>query len=126
MGADMTAIAAAIETLAAKYKDEMTGYCMLYVGGENVCNTWRQMGWNKDNMNTVLSDDIDPIIVGIKDGAASCTVVQGQYNWGYEGVKILVDYLANGVTPPEFVETLTYAVDAEKAEELYPQVKVEQ
>lgn len=126
MGADMNAIAAAIETLAAKYKDEMTGYCMLYVGGENVCNTWRQMGWNKDNMNTVLSDDIDPIIVGIKDGTASCTIAQGQYQWGYQGVKILVDYLANGTKPAEFVETTCVRVDAEKADELYPDVKVEQ
>lgn len=126
VGGDMGAIAANIETLAAKFKDEMTGYCMLYVGGENVCNTWRQMGWNKDNMHTVLSDDIDPIIVGIKDGTATCTVVQGQFNWGYEGVRILVEYLAEGKTPPAFVDTGCYPVDAEKAEELYPNVKVEQ
>lgn len=124
VGADITVIAANVETIATKYKDEMDGYCMLYAGGENAINTWKQMGWTCEDKAMVLSDDIDQIIVGVKDGTANSSVVQNQFNWGYEGVRIIFEKVVEGKNPPEFVETVCYACTKELAEQNYPEVKI--
>ena len=124
VGGDITAIAANIETLASKYKNEMDGYCMLYAGGENAVNTWKQMGWTCEDVAMVLSDDIDPIIIGVKEGIANSSVVQGQYNWGYEGIRILYEKIVEGKDPEVFVETSCDACDKELAEKNYPDVKI--
>ena len=123
-GGDYTAIAAALETMVAKYSD-FVGYAMLYAGGENAVNTWKANGWTAEDKHCVLSDDLDSIICGIKDGTVDSSIVQNQYNWGYEGVRILVEYLAEGITPPEFVETKCYACTKELAEQNYPDVNPE-
>ena len=122
-GGDMTAIAANLETMVIKYKDEFDGYCMLYAGGEQAINVWKAQGWTCEDKAMVLSDDLDAIILGIKDGTCNSSVVQNQFNWGYEGVRILVEYLAEGITPPEFVETVCYACTKDLAEQNYPNVK---
>ncbi len=121
-GGDYTAIAANLETMVAKYAD-FTGYAMLYAGGENAVNTWKNNGWTAEDKHCVLSDDLDAIILGVKDGTVDSTVVQDQYNWGYEGVRVLVEYLDEGITPPAFVETKGYACTKELAEQNYPDVK---
>lgn len=121
-GGDMTAMAAAVETMVAKFAD-FKGYAILYAGGENCINVWKANGWTCEDKRAVLSDDLDAIILGVKDGIANSTVVQNQYNWGYEGVRVLVEYLAEGKEPPEFVETPCYACTKELAEKNYPNVK---
>jgi len=121
-GADFTAIASNLETMVTKYSD-FKGYAMLYAGGENAVNIWKANGWTCEDKRCVLSDDLDAIILGVKDGTANSTVVQNQYNWGYEGVRVLVEYLAEGKTPEDFVETPCYACTKELAEQNYPDVK---
>ena len=123
-GGDFTQIAANLETMVAKYSD-FKGYAMLYAGGENAINIWKANGWTKEDKRCVLSDDLDFIIWGVKDGTVDSTVVQNQFNWGYEGVRVLVEYLAEGITPPEFVETPCYACTKELAEQNYPDVNPE-
>lgn len=118
---DYSQIMGNVENLVAKYSD-FDCYCINFVGGENIINVWKANGWNTSNKHAVLSDDIDPIILGIKDGTVDSSVVQGQYNWGYKGIEILTDYLANGVTPESFVETKAYACTKELAEKNYPNV----
>ena len=118
---DMSQTMANIENLVAKYSD-FDCLCMNYVGGENIINVWKANGWTAEDKHAVVSDDIDPIILGVKEGIIDSTIVQGQYNWGYVGVQVLVDYLANGIVPDEFVETSAYACDKEMAEKNYPNV----
>ena len=118
---DYSQVMTNIENLVAKYSD-FDCICMNYVGGENIVNVWKANGWTCEDKHAVVSDDIDPIILGIKEGILDSSLVQGQYNWGYVGVGILVDYLANGVTPETFVETEAYACDKELAEKNYPNV----
>jgi len=124
-GGDFTAIAANLETMVIKYSD-FKGYAMLYAGGENAINTWKANGWTAEDKRCVLSDDLDAIIWGVKDGTANSTVVQNQYNWGYEGVRVLIEYLAEGKEPEDFVETPCYACTKELAEKNYPDVNPEQ
>ena len=124
-GADFTAIAANLETMVAKYSD-FKGYAMLYAGGENAINIWKANGWTKEDKRCVLSDDLDFIIWGVKDGTVDSTVVQNQYNWGYEGIRVLVEYLSEGITPPDFVETICYACTKELADQNYPDVNPEE
>ena len=121
VGGDFTAIAANLETMVTKYSD-FTGYAMLYAGGENAINTWKSRGWTCEDKRCVLSDDLDAIIWGVKDGTANSTVVQNQFNWGYEGVRVLVENLVDGVVPPDFVETPCYPCTKELAEQNYPDV----
>lgn len=123
-GGDMTAIASNLETMVAKYEKEFVGYAMLYAAGEQAVNVWRQYEWTCEDKVCVLSDDMPTIIAGVKEGLANCTLVQDQFQWGYEGVRILVEYLAEGVTPPEFVETKGYACYIEEANANYPEVEV--
>lgn len=118
---DYSQIVGNIENLVAKYSD-FDCYCINFAGGENVINVWKTHGWDTTKKHAVLSDDLDPIILGVKDGTVDSSLVQGQYNWGYKGVEILVDYLANGVKPEAFVETKSYACTKELAEKNYPDV----
>lgn len=123
-GGDMTAIAANLETMVAKYEKEFVGYAMLYAAGEQAVNVWRQYGWTCEDKVCVLSDDIPTIIAGVKEGIANCSLVQDQFKWGYEGVRVLVEYLDEGIEPPAFVETKGYACYIEEANKNYPEVEV--
>ena len=58
-------------------------------------------------------------------GSSSSSIVQNQFNWGYEGIRILTEYLADGIVPDEFVETKCYACTKELAEQNYPNVNPE-
>lgn len=111
-----------IENLVTKNAD-FDGYNINYAGGENVVNVWRQRGWTKDVKHCVTSDDLNAIIWAVKDGTIDSSMVQKQYNWGYEGIRILAEYLQDGVQPDDVFETLAYACTQELAERDYPDVK---
>jgi len=96
---------------------------MTYAAGEQVANVFRQKGWTKADKHAVLADDLDPIILAIKDGTCDCSVVQGQYQWGYEGVRIVVEALEGKKPASDFVETSAFVCDASNVEEKYPNVK---
>lgn len=119
---DFANIIGNIENLAAKYSD-FDLMAMNYAAGEQIANVWRSKGWTAKDKHAVVSDDLDPILVAVEEGVLDSTLVQGQYNWGYEGIRVLVEYLHDGVTPPAFVETPAHVVDAETAKVEYPNVK---
>ncbi len=103
--------------------------CMTYAAGENIATAMRAKGWSKADKKSVLADDLDGIILAIKDGTCDESLVQGQFNWGYVGTQILVDIL-DGTKKIEdyagdnwFVETEAFVCDASNVEEKYPNVK---
>lgn len=118
----MDEVAANIENLVTK-NAEFKGYNINYAGGENVINVWRQRGWTAETKHCVTSDDLDAIIWAVKDGTIDSTMVQKQYNWGYEGIRIMAEYLQDGVQPEDVFETLAYACTKDLAEKNYPDVK---
>ncbi|MBO4383643.1 MAG: substrate-binding domain-containing protein [Clostridia bacterium] len=96
---------------------------MTYAAGEQVANVYRQKGWTTADKQAVLADDLDPIILAIKDGTCTCSVVQGQYQWGYQGLEIVINALEGKKPETDFVETSAFVCDASNVEEKYPNVK---
>ncbi len=96
---------------------------MTYAAGEQVANVFREKGWDKTVKHAVLADDLDPIILAIKDGTCDCSCVQGQYQWGYVGCQVVVDALDGKMPESDFIETSAFVCDASNVEEKYPNVK---
>ncbi|MDO5137883.1 MAG: substrate-binding domain-containing protein [Oscillospiraceae bacterium] len=96
---------------------------MTYAAGEQVANVFREKGWTKADKHAVLADDLDPIILSIKDGTCDCSCVQGQYQWGYVGCQVVVDALDGKMPDSDFIETAAFVCDASNVEEKYPNVK---
>lgn len=96
---------------------------MTYAAGEQVANVFREKGWDKTVKHAVLADDLDPIILAIKDGTCDCSCVQGQYQWGYVGTQVVVDALDGKMPESDFIETEAFVCDASNVEEKYPNVK---
>lgn len=96
---------------------------MTYAAGEQVANVFKEKGWDKTVKHAVLADDLDPIILAIKDGTCDCSCVQGQYQWGYVGLGVVVDALEGKMPEKDFIETSAFVCDASNVEEKYPNVK---
>jgi len=97
-GLDMTAM---IETLISANPNFD---CLIIdnAGGENIVNYWVAHNWTAADHLCVLADDLVPVVDGVKNEIANCTVIQGQYNWGYVGCKVMFDYII-GIEPEEDV-----------------------
>ena len=96
---------------------------MTYAAGEQVANVFKEKGWDKTVKHAVLADDLDPIILAIKDGTCDCSCVQGQYQWGYVGLGVVIDALEGKMPEKDFIETSAFVCDASNVEEKYPNVK---
>lgn len=64
---------------------------------------------------TVIGFDEDPITLGaIREGSFAGTVVQDPYQWGYQGMHLLADYLegdASGIPDDELIIVPTQVID---------------
>lgn len=115
--------------LLTMVEDALTHYpdfdccCMTYAAGDQIANVFMEKGWDATVKHAVLADDLDPIILAVKDGICDVSLVQGQYNWGYVGTQILIDALEGKMPESDFVETKSFLCDAKVAEEKYPNVK---
>ena len=98
-----------------------------YAGGSMVSAVFEENGWNDADTNKahagVLSDDTAQVINAVKDGFATCTEVQKQWQWAYNGVDLMFKKIALGQDPPsDFVETPTFYVTLENVydDDMYP------
>jgi len=98
-----------------------------HAGGSMVSAVFEENGWNDADKNKahagVLSDDTAQVINAVKDGFATCTEVQKQWQWAYNGVDLMFKKIALGQDPPsDFVETPTFYVTLENVydDDMYP------
>jgi ribose transport system substrate-binding protein len=98
-----------------------------HAGGAWVSAVWEENGWNDADTNhahcSVLSDDTAQVINAVKDKFATCTQVQKQANWAYNGVDIMFKKIALGQDPSsDFIETPTFYVTLENVydDDMYP------
>lgn len=98
-----------------------------HAGGAWVSACFEENGWNDADKNHdhagVLSDDTAQVINAVKDGFATCTQVQKQANWAYNGVDIMFKKIALGQDPTsDFIETPTFYVTLDNVydEDMYP------
>ena len=62
-------------------------------------------------------DKSDAILQLVKDGSLLCTMAQNPYNMGYYGIQTAIEYLTNGTTEFEDVDTGVSVIDAAYIEE---------
>lgn len=96
-------------------------------GGSVVAAVWEENGWNQAKDYTdkcsVLSDDAPQVINAIKDGLATATLVQKQWQWAYYGVDFMFKKIALGQDPgTDFYETNTFYVTLDNVydDDMYP------
>ena len=96
-------------------------------GGSVVAAVWEENGWNDASTNhihaSVLSDDVNQVINAVKDGFATCTLVQKQWQWAYYGVDFMFKKIALGQDPgTDFYETSTFYVTLDNVydDDMYP------
>ncbi len=97
-------------------------------GGSVVAAVWEENKWFDASENhsrcSVLSDDVNQVINAVKDGLATCTLVQKQWQWAYYGVDFMFKYCALGQDPgTDFYETNTFYVTLDNVydEDMYPE-----
>ncbi len=98
-----------------------------HAGGSWVSAVFEENGWNDADKNKahagVLSDDTAQVINAVKDGFATCTQVQKQANWAYNGVDLMFKKIALGQDPAsDFIETPTFYVTLDNVydDDMYP------
>jgi ribose transport system substrate-binding protein len=70
---------------------------------------------------TVIAFDEDPITLGaVRDGSFAGTVVQDPYQWGYQGIHLMADYLSgdtSGVQADGLIIVTNKVINAEKVDD---------
>ena len=96
-------------------------------GGSVVAAVWEENKWFDAATNharaSVLSDDVNQVINAVKDGLATCTLVQKQWQWAYYGVDFMFKKIALGQDPgTDFYETSTFYVTLDNVydDDMYP------
>ncbi|MBR5070893.1 MAG: substrate-binding domain-containing protein [Oscillospiraceae bacterium] len=117
---------ATVEAMMLSNPDWNTTLCT-HAGGSLVSAVYEENGWNDAATNpahvSVLSDDTAQVINAVKDGFATCTEVQKQAQWAYNGVDLMFKKIALGQDPPsDFVETATFYVTLDNVydDDMYP------
>ncbi|MDR0909352.1 MAG: substrate-binding domain-containing protein [Spirochaetaceae bacterium] len=97
--------------------------CLIYMdaGGENAVNLFGQKNWTSKDHFAVLSDDLETIIRAVASGVISSTVVQGQFNWGVEGCKQMLNAVQGIPAAQDIVHTPNHVVDKSNVAAEYPQ-----
>ena len=97
---------------AAKSQEIATNFITQGVVGLFGCNEGATVGTGNaiaaEEGSTVLGvgfDKSDAILQLVVDGKLVATTAQNPYNMGYEGIKVAVEYLTNGTTEFEDVDT---------------------
>ena len=123
---DMSSGQATVEAMMLSNPGWNSALCT-HAGGSLVSAVFEENGWNDADKNPdhcgVLSDDTAQVINAVKDGFATCTEVQKQANWAYNGVDLMFKKIALGQDPPsDFVETPTFYVTLDNVydEDMYP------
>jgi ABC-type sugar transport system substrate-binding protein len=68
----------------------------------------------------VTSDDMPKVIKGIKDGIDNATVVQGQYQWGYQGVQQMLNACQGIPAANPVMHLPCHVVDLSNVNKEYP------
>ena len=96
-------------------------------GGSVVAAVWEENKWFDAGTSharaSVLSDDVNQVINAVKDGLATCTLVQKQWQWAYYGVDFMFKKIALGQDPgTDFYETNTFYVTLDNVydDDMYP------
>ena len=124
---DMSTGQATVEAMMLANPSWNSALCT-HAGGSLVSAVFEENGWNDADKNKahcgVLSDDTAQVINAVKDGFATCTEVQKQANWAYNGVDLMFKKIALGQDPPsDFVETPTFYVTLDNVydDDMYPE-----
>ena len=118
-GGDTTKGLADIENMITSYPD-FDALIQLDASGETGINAFKSRGWTKDDKVLIVFDDLEPIINGIRDGQVTCSITQGQKNWGSKAIEELYA-LNQGEEVPENTDTGFIVVDPENVDEYYPE-----
>ena len=124
---DMSSGQATVEAMMLSNPGWNSALCT-HASGSLVSAVFEENGWNDADKNPdhcgVLSDDTAQVINAVKDGFATCTEVQKQANWAYNGVDLMFKKIALGQDPPsDFVETPTFYVTLDNVydDDMYPE-----
>ena len=105
-----------IETMVNAHPDFDALIGIDAAAGPAAAIVWKAKGLKKP---TIVADDTEDIIQGVRDGFITYTIAQNQYVWGQKIVELLKD-ACDGKSVPAFSDTGTRVISKENVDREYP------